>query len=116
MCKHIKPYFTEFSIKINLELKLVMTFLYEFLLLKVFLLALYLSLILGTKLQPNSTHREGLLTSLPHYTVAQVIHLCLCPLLNYSRQRRGRQQIISRLSKDMSILLFNWKDMVLSNE
>lgn len=50
--------------KINLELNLVVTFLYEFLLLKVLLFALYLSLIEGTELQPNSSQKFNITTSL----------------------------------------------------
>lgn len=49
-CKKLTS-ITEFSMKINLELNLVVTFLYEILLLKVFLFALYLSLITETKVQ-----------------------------------------------------------------
>lgn len=108
-CKHIRPYFTEFSMKINSEFNLEVTFLYEFLPLKVFLFALYLSLITGTKLQVFIDKVEH------HYltTCLLRLYLYLCPLLNYIRQRRGRKLIISRYSKDMSILLFNWKYMLL---
>lgn len=90
-CKHIKPYFTEFNMKINSEFNQVVIFLYDFSLL-LFLFALYLSLTTGTKLQ-----------FFIDYMLAQVTHLCLCPLPNYVRQRREREQINSRYSKGMSI-------------
>lgn len=110
-CKHITPYFTEFNRQINSELNLVVTFLYEF---------LFLSFSFCTLSQSNcrsrtpTLHREGL-TSLPHYMVPQVKHLCLCTL-SYVRQREAGNKSTPGTLRVWVILLFNWEYMLLSNE